>query len=133
VSSLTSMFRRGWWAGLAAIVVLSLVPGSERPENALELPGQYGHLLAYMLTAGAFGFAYRKTTIRAALLALLLLCAALLGTAQIRVARRTARLIDFGASSIGADLRLLAAALFDNLAFPSLDDEPMDGERKPEP
>jgi hypothetical protein len=26
VSSLTSIFRRAWWASLAAIVVLSLVP-----------------------------------------------------------------------------------------------------------
>jgi hypothetical protein len=35
VSLLTSMFSRAWRARLAAIVVLSLAPGSERPENAL--------------------------------------------------------------------------------------------------
>ena len=47
MSSLTSKLRRAWWAGLAAIMLLSLAPGSERPENALGLPGQYEHLLAY--------------------------------------------------------------------------------------
>ena len=72
MSPLTSMFRRAWWAGLAAIVVLSLVPGSERPENALGLPGQFEHPRAYLLSPGAFGLAHRKTTIRvAAFLALL--------------------------------------------------------------
>jgi VanZ family protein len=133
VLSLTSTFRTAWWVGLAAIVVLSLVPGSERPQNALGLPGQYEHLLAYMLTAGAFGLAYRKTTIRVALLALLVICAALLETAQIWIPGRTARLIDFGTSSTGAGLGLLVAAVLDHLVSPSLDGEPMDRERKPEP
>jgi hypothetical protein len=67
------------------IVVLSLAPGSERPQSALGLPGQYEHLLAYMLTAGALGLPYRKATSRAALLTLLVICAALLETAQILV------------------------------------------------
>ncbi len=119
--SLTSTFRTAWWVGLAAIVVLSLVPGSKRPQYALGLPGQCEHLLAYMLTAGALGLGYRKTTIRAALLALLVVCAALLETAQIWVPGRTARLIDFGTSSIGAGLGLLVAAVIDHLVSPSLD------------
>ena len=72
MSSLTSMLRRAWWAGLAAIVVLSLAPGSELPENALGLPGQYEHLLAYLLSTGAFGLEHRKITIRAAFLVLLI-------------------------------------------------------------
>ena len=71
MSSLTSMFRRAWSAGLAAIVVLSLAPGSERPENALGLPGQYEHLPAYLLSPGAFGLEHPKTTIRAVFLGLL--------------------------------------------------------------
>jgi hypothetical protein len=53
-------------ARLAAIVVLSLAPGSERPENALGLPRQYEYLRAYLLSPGAFGLQHRKTTIRAA-------------------------------------------------------------------
>jgi VanZ family protein len=117
VLSLTFTFRTAGWVGLAAIAVLSLLPGSERPKNALGLPGQHEHLLAYILTAGAFALGYRKTTTRAALLALLVICAALLETAQIWVPGRTAKLIDFGAGSIGAGLGLLAAAAIDHLVF----------------
>src|SRR5262245_478451 len=109
VLSPSSTFRAAGWVGLAVIVVLSVVPGSERPQKALGLPGQYEHLLAYMLTAGVLGLAYRKSTTRAALLTLLVISAALLETAQILVPGRTARLIDFGASSIGAGVGLLAA------------------------
>jgi VanZ family protein len=129
----TSAFQAAGWVGLAAIVVLSLVPGSERPQNALGLTGQYEHLLAYMSTAGALGLGYRKATTRAALLALLVICAALLETAQIWVPGRTAQLIDFVASSIGAALGLLTAAVLDYLVSPSLDSEPMDRKGKPKP
>lgn len=129
----SSTFRTAGWVGLAVIVVLSLLPGSERPQSALGLPGKYEHLLAYMLTAGALGLAYRKAATRAALLTLFVICAALLETAQLLVPGRTARLIDFGASSIGAGVGLLAAAVIDHLVSPSLDGEPMDRKRKPEP
>jgi len=110
---LTSTFRMVGWISLAAIVLLSLVPGSERPRNALGLPGRHEHLIAYMLSAAAFGIGYRKTRTRAVSLILFVLCAALLELAQIWVPGRTARLIDFGASSIGAGFGLLAAVLID--------------------
>jgi hypothetical protein len=131
--SVTSTFRAAWWAGLAAIVVLSLVPGWERPRYALGMSGLFEHFIAYMLTAGALGLGYRKTTIRGALFALLVACAALLETAQIWIPSRTARLIDFGASSIGAGLGLLAAVVIEHLVSPNLDGEPMDRDQKPEP
>jgi hypothetical protein len=115
--SFTFAFRTAGWIGLAAIVVLSLLPGLERPRNALGLAAQHEHLLAYILTAGAFGLGYRKTAIRAALLALLFICAALLEAAQIWVPGRTAKLIHFGASSMGAALGLLAAAVMDHIVF----------------
>ena len=123
--SLKSTFRTAGWIGLAVIVVLSLVPGWARPHNALGLPGQYEHLIAYMLTAGVLGFAYRKATIRAALLTLFVICAALLEIAQIWVPGRTGQVIDFGASSIGAGGGLLAAAVIDHLVSRStLSDSP---------
>jgi VanZ family protein len=86
-----------------------------------------------MLTAGTLGLAYRKATIRAALLTLLVICAAFLEIGQIWIPGRTGQLMDFGASSIGAGGGLLAAAVIDHLISPILDGEPMDGKRKPEP
>ena len=124
--------RTTGWIGVAMIVVLSLVPGWARPHNQLGLPGEYEHLVAYMLTAGTLGLAYRKATIRVLLLTLLVICAALLEIAQIWVPGRTAQLIDFGASSIGAGGGLLAGAVIDQLVSPILDGEPMDRKREPE-
>jgi hypothetical protein len=42
---LLSFFRAGGWTCVAIIVVLSLVPGNERPYTGL--PGQIGHIIAY--------------------------------------------------------------------------------------
>lgn len=106
------------WAGFGAILVLSLVPGSLRPPNVFGLPGQYEHLLAYTLTAGALSLASSKARLRVGSLILLVLTAALLETAQISIPGRTARVLDFAASSSGAGLGLLAAALLDYLIFP---------------
>jgi VanZ family protein len=129
----SSALRTTGWIGVAAIVVFSLLPGWARPHNALGLPGQYEHLLAYMLTAGTLSLAYRKATIRALLLTLLVICAALLEIAQIWVPGRTSQLIDFGASSIGAGCGLLAAAVIDQLVLSILNGEPMDRERERKP
>jgi VanZ family protein len=85
-----------------------------------------------MLTAGTLGLAYRKATVRALLLTVLVICAALLEIAQIWVPGRTSQLIDFGASSIGAGGGLLAAAVIDQLAPPTPDGKPMEKEREPE-
>jgi|SRR5215470_1089835 len=131
--SRSSALRTAGWIGVAVIVVLSLVPGWARPRNGLGLPGEYEHLLAYMLTAGTLGLAYRNATIRALLFTLLVICAALLEIAQIWVPGRTGQLIDFGASSIGAGGGLLAAAVIDQLVSPTLGGEPMDRKREPEP
>jgi VanZ family protein len=117
ILSLSFTFRLAGWIGLAAIVVLSLMPGLERPRHALGLAGHHEHLLAYILTAGAFGLGYLKTTTRCALFAMLVFCAALLETLQLWVPGRTAKLIHFGASSMGAGFGLMAAALVHHLIF----------------
>jgi VanZ family protein len=119
--SLRTTFRTVGWVSLALIVVLALVPASKRPHNPFGLPGQYDHLFAYMLTAGALGLASQKATARAAILALLVTCSALLEIAQIWIPGRTAQLIDFGASSIGASGGLCIVAMIDHLVQPSLD------------
>ena len=71
MSSLTSWFRRAWWAGLAAIVVLSLVPGSERPKTRSSCLGSMS--ICWHICSRQEHSALRigKPTIRAALLALL--------------------------------------------------------------
>lgn len=118
------------WVGLALIVTLSLLPGSKRPHNLLGLSGQYEHLVAYLLTAAALGLPCGKTPNRGALLSLLVTCAALLEAAQIWIPGRTAQLVDFGASSIGAGSGLLAAAVIDRLVPPSLNGEVDGKDRK---
>jgi hypothetical protein len=45
------------WAGIAAMTVLSLVPGSERPHT--NLPGMAEHFVAYACTGFALSLAYR--------------------------------------------------------------------------
>ena len=48
------------WMGFGAILVLSLLPGSARAQNVFGLPGEYEHLLAYVLTAGALGLGRQR-------------------------------------------------------------------------
>jgi hypothetical protein len=48
--------RMAGWAGIAAITILSLVPGSERPHTGL--PGLAEHFAAYACTGFALSLAY---------------------------------------------------------------------------
>jgi hypothetical protein len=58
----------GVWLEFAAILVLSLVPGDERPHSGLG-SGQLEHALAYGIAGATIALAYRAT--RSRLLALL--------------------------------------------------------------
>jgi VanZ family protein len=58
----------GVWLEFAAILVLSLVPGDERPHSGLG-SGQIEHALAYGIAGATIALAYRAT--RSRLLALL--------------------------------------------------------------
>lgn len=100
--------RLAGWIGCASIVVLSLVPGSERPHTGM--PGQFEHVLAYALTAAAFGLGYRERRIRLALVAMLIGLAVVLETAQILIPGRVAQALDVAAGSLGAVLGMTAAA-----------------------
>jgi hypothetical protein len=57
-SLLMRVARIAGWAGIAAITILSLVPGSERPHTGL--PGQAEHFAAYACTGFALSLAYRS-------------------------------------------------------------------------
>jgi hypothetical protein len=114
--------RRAGWLCVAAIVVLTLVPGSMRPETAFasyvqrlaDSPGLAGlleHFTAYAGAALLLGLGYRARKMRLALLAKLVLLAALLESAQTLVPGRTAALIDVGGSSLGASAGIVMAPL----------------------
>ena len=90
--------RIGTPLALLAIVVLSSVPGSERPHTGLA--GQIEHLVAYALTAAGIlvGYPHRRT----ATLATLIILAAVLEIGQNWIPGRMPQLIDFIASTGGA-------------------------------
>jgi hypothetical protein len=121
VRPVDSVARALGWVCVTIIILLSLVPGTTRPESApalyiQALIGYRGlgalleHLTAYLGTACLLGLGYRPAAKRLAILAMLLVLAALLEMAQDWVPGRSARLRDFGASSIGACVGLLAVS-----------------------
>jgi hypothetical protein len=55
---LTRTARTLAYIGLAAIVVLSLIPSATRPHTGAG--GDWEHLIAYLLVGLAFGFGYRS-------------------------------------------------------------------------
>ena len=65
-------FRIAGWLAVAAIVVLSLLPGQDRPHSGA--PGELEHLFAYLVAAVVLGIGYpeRKTQVKLALFLVLL-------------------------------------------------------------
>jgi VanZ family protein len=111
---LLSFFRAGGWTCVAIIVVLSLVPGNERPYTGL--PGQIGHIIAYCGAASLLGLRYPTAKARFGMVAMLALIAAVLEVAQLWVPGRHSQFIDFATSTAGACLGMLAVAVVDRLA-----------------
>ena len=98
------MLRLASWLALAAIVILSTVPGSLRPHT--DAPGYVEHVAAYLITGFLFASAYPGHT--AALAAVLL--AALVGIlelAQSWIPGRSPGVTDFIASARGAGAGVL--------------------------
>jgi len=48
------------WLGVAAIGVLSTLPGDSRPHLGTDVPGQAEHFLAYFATSCVLALGYRK-------------------------------------------------------------------------
>jgi VanZ family protein len=95
------------WTLAAAIIILSVVPPSLRPETSV--PHGIEHFLIYVVTGFAFGIAYelRYTT----LAILLVLFAGSVEIAQLFVPGRHARLSDFIVDAIAMCAGALAVML----------------------
>jgi len=89
------------WLGVAAIGVLSTLPGDARPHLGSDLPGQVEHLLAYFMTSCVLALGYRKREHATPIILGLMAYAGLLEVAQLWIPGRMSRLIDFVASALG--------------------------------
>ena len=95
------------WVLTAAIVILSLVPPTLRPETSA--PHSVEHFAIYVATGFAFGLGYKH---RHDLLAILLVISTgCIEIAQLFVPGRHARLIDFIIDAIAACMGLAIASL----------------------
>jgi len=97
------------WLGVAAIVILSVVPAEERPVSGI---GQgFEHFTAFALVAGTFAVGYRFTLSRLTLLAMLF-CGGI-ELLQIPLPTRHARVSDFIIDFIGASFAIGLVAVGD--------------------
>jgi VanZ family protein len=102
--------------GLACVViliVLSVLPGNERPHTGF--PGQIEHVFAYFGTALFLTWGSPTAKGRIATIALLVGLAAALEAIQRLIPRRHSQLIDWFASSFGTGLAVLAVILMERL------------------
>jgi VanZ family protein len=89
------------WLGIAAIGVLSTLPGDARPHLGTDIPGQAEHFLAYFTTSCVLALGYRKREHVAPIVLGLMAYASVLEVAQLWIPGRMSRLIDFVASASG--------------------------------
>lgn len=95
--------------GLFAIVVLSLLPGSQRPHSGL--PGPAEHFISYSCTAFALSFSFRAVSSRIAIAVGLACLAATMEALQHWSPGRHAAIVDAVASSSGGVFGILAGAM----------------------
>jgi VanZ family protein len=95
------------WTLAAAIIILSVVPPSLRPETGV--PHELEHFLIYAITGFAFGIAYELQY--AALAILLALFAGSVEIAQLFIPGRHARLSDFIVDAIAMCAGAIAVML----------------------
>jgi VanZ family protein len=115
---LLSLIRAVGWACIVALVILSLVPGGDRPHTGL--PGQIEHVIAYCGTAAALGLGYPTAKARFGFVGMLALLAVVLEMAQQWIPGRHSQFIDFAASSAGACLGMFAVAVVDRFRLADL-------------
>ncbi len=100
-------------ACVVAIIVLSLLPGNERPHTGS--PGQLEHAVAYFGTAVFLALGFRAITDRVTTTALLVGAAAVFELIQRLIPGRHSQLIDWLASSSGAVAGVLVVVLLERL------------------
>jgi hypothetical protein len=91
--------RAAGFIGILGIIVLSLVPGIDRPHTGL--PGQAEHFIAYCVTAFSLALGFRSTASRAIIALALTLLAGAMEVLQLWVPGRHSAIIDALASSLG--------------------------------
>lgn len=98
IAALRRFARVGTLPAVLAIIVLSWLPGSERPHTGLS--GQLEHFIAYALAAAGIGMGFpaRRVVIMLGLIVL----AGTLEVGQLWIPGRGSRVIDFVASAGGA-------------------------------
>jgi len=94
------IFRICGWAAIAAIAILSLVPGDLRP-HVLSV-SQLEHFAAYLVAASALILGYSGVRPAVTIASALPVYAAVLEILQLWAPDRSARFIDVVASSLGA-------------------------------
>ncbi|HXW70647.1 MAG TPA: VanZ family protein [Methylocella sp.] len=104
MNSFITLARAAGYCGVAAIIILSLVPGPDRPHTGL--PGPAEHFLAYCLTAMAFAVGARPMAQRLAFGAALSVLACSMEVLQHFVPGRHPSIKDAIASSAGGFLGL---------------------------
>jgi VanZ family protein len=102
--NLETSFRAAGYAAILLIGVLSLVPGTLRPETGA--PGRFEHFVAYMGAATILALGFGGTGWRSQGLWLVPYAAAL-EIAQLFVPGRHSRFSDFAVSSLGALLGIV--------------------------
>ena len=112
---LFSLFRVIGWICVVAILVLSLVPGNERPYTGPTV--QFDHVIAYCGTAGLLGLGYPTTKVRFEIFAMLAVLAAVLEVAQLWVPGRHSQFIEFAMSCGGACLGMSVVAFVDRIGL----------------
>jgi VanZ family protein len=101
------------FACIVVLIVLSLLPGNERPHTGS--PGQLEHAVAYFGTALFLTLGFRTTRDRVATISLLVALAALMELIQRMIPGRHSQFIDWFASSIGAGSGVLAIVLIERV------------------
>jgi len=96
----TLIFRVCGWAAVAAIAILSLVPGDLRPH--LLSVSQLEHFAAYLVAGAVLILGYSGVRPAVTTASALPIYAAILELIQLWVPGRSARLIDVVAGSLGA-------------------------------
>jgi hypothetical protein len=106
--------RAAAYFGVLAIIVLSLVPGVDRPHTGL--PGEAEHFIAYCATASAFALGFWSSASRIVFALGLTLLAGAMEILQLWVPGRHSALMDAVASSMGGLLGIALGGLLFGLA-----------------
>jgi VanZ family protein len=98
------------WLAIITIIVLSVVPGDERPHTGAS--GHYEHVVAYLITAALLTFSYNARHSPVVIAVGLSFLSGLMEILQIYIPGRHAGFDDFAASSVGVVIGLALTWFF---------------------